>query len=144
MEGVASPLTFERTVKTIVAWAFSPQVAPELRERAERLMGETRSSVLLGDFKACDAFDILSRLKELSVPALILCGEVDRLTPPRYAEYLTEQIPGAQMRLIPQAGHMVMLERPKLVAQYLRDFLRNISFHPGEAIDLKGDEDDRG
>ena len=54
------------------------------------------------------------------------------MTPVRYAQYLSSSIPNAQLSVIPDAGHMVMLEQPHLVANSLRSFLNDISFLPGE------------
>jgi pimeloyl-ACP methyl ester carboxylesterase len=56
------------------------------------------------------------------------------MTPLRYAQFLSSAIPNARLSIIPDAGHMVMLERPRLVADSLLSFLHDISFHPGEGL----------
>jgi pimeloyl-ACP methyl ester carboxylesterase len=53
----------------------------------------------------------------------VLCGEHDKLTPPKYAHYLWDNIPGATLTIIPQAGHMVMMEQPDLVTDAIQRFL---------------------
>jgi len=123
LEGVAKVETFLATVETIVQWSFAPRSDERLRQLAAQRMAETRPTVLHGDFLACDRFDALGEVARITCPTLVLCGAEDRMTPPRYAEYLARHIPNARLVIIPQAGHMVMLEKPEAVAQALREFL---------------------
>jgi pimeloyl-ACP methyl ester carboxylesterase len=79
--------------------------------------------VLHGDYTACDAFDVMERLEEVRCPTLALCGTADRLTPPKYSVYLRDHIPGAELVLVDAAGHMVMLEKPEVVARAVSQFV---------------------
>jgi 3-oxoadipate enol-lactonase len=56
-------------------------------------------------------FDVRSRLKDYAVPALVITGSRDLLTPPRVGRELARRIPGARFEVVPGAGHMLMLER---------------------------------
>ena len=103
----------------------SPGAAVEL---AAQRMAETRPSVLHGDFLACDAFDEMVRIAQIQQPALILCGMDDRMTPVRYAQFLADSLPNATLQTIPEAGHMVMLEQPQVVAAALNGFLDKIEY----------------
>ena len=49
--------------------------------------------VTYGDFIACDRFDRMKEVEGIHCPTLILCGADDRLTPPKYSQYLHERIP---------------------------------------------------
>lgn len=82
------------------------------------------------DLRACDGFDVMDRLAEVTCPTLIICGEEDRMTPLKYGRYLAEGIASAELRLFPRAGHMVMLEKPGLVAEEVRAFLKRTPTHP--------------
>jgi pimeloyl-ACP methyl ester carboxylesterase len=113
---------FERAIDFIVQWAFAEQSPPELRERARAQMRRTGADALLRDFSSCNTFDVMARLSEIALPTLILCGRDDKLTPVKYSEYLQQNIPTAQLKIIEGAGHMVMLEQPKAVTQALREF----------------------
>jgi pimeloyl-ACP methyl ester carboxylesterase len=84
-------------------------------------------SVLLGDFKACDAFDMQDQVGEIEQPTLIICGEEDQMTPVLFSQYLEEKIRGSRLELIPDAGHMVMLEKPEIVARLVADFLDEVA-----------------
>jgi pimeloyl-ACP methyl ester carboxylesterase len=113
---------FERTIDFIVQWAFAEQSPPELRERARAQMRRTGADALLRDFSSCNTFDVMARLSEIALPTLILCGRDDKLTPVKYSEYLQQNIPTAQLKIIEGAGHMVMLEQPRAVTTALREF----------------------
>jgi pimeloyl-ACP methyl ester carboxylesterase len=92
-------------------------------------MAETRSSVLYGDFLACDEFDIRDRLEEIRQPTLIVCGTDDQMTPVRQAQFLVSGIPNSMLKLIPNAGHMVMLEQPQMVAAAISEFVGAIPYY---------------
>ena len=126
LESTANPATFETAVQTITDWAFGPDVSPDLKALAAQRMSETRPTVLHGDFLACDVFDVMDKLERIRVPTLVLCGSEDKLTPPRYSEYLHEHIPSSRLVVVEGAGHMVMLEQPEAVATALQDFLGDI------------------
>ncbi len=54
------------------------------------------------------------------VPAAVLVGDRDRLTPPPCAESIAEALPGTELTVCPGAGHMLMLERPAEVTAALQ------------------------
>ncbi len=64
------------------------------------------------DFRACDAFDALDRVDRIRLPVLALTGEADKLAPAKHAAALAGRVRGAQARMIRDAGHFVMVERP--------------------------------
>jgi pimeloyl-ACP methyl ester carboxylesterase len=125
--GIADQANFNSAVKIIVEWSFSPHAPVRLVELARQRMVEIKSSILLGDMVACDGFDVTDRLSEIDCPTLVICGEEDRMTPKRYAQFLVDHIKGSRLEIIPGCGHMVMLERPVEVKDRMLKFLRLIS-----------------
>lgn len=73
-------------------------------------------------------------LETITVPALVVCGKQDAITPPPYSRRMAEAIPDARLELIDGAGHMSPLERPEPVNRALR------SFWVGESADEEVDE----
>lgn len=67
--------------------------------------------------------DPLPGLAAVRVPALVVVGEQDLLTPPHYAEEMAAAIPGAVLRVIPECSHMATMERPDAVNAALRVWL---------------------
>ncbi|MCF6278562.1 MAG: alpha/beta fold hydrolase [Anaerolineales bacterium] len=126
LENASNEATFPLAVKTINDWAFGPEANPRLRELASQRMGETRQTVLYGDFLACDNFDLREDLSRISAPSLIIYGTEDKMTPPRYSDFLHKNIPNAELVAIAGAGHMVMLEEPLQVADALAAFIQKL------------------
>jgi pimeloyl-ACP methyl ester carboxylesterase len=116
----------EAFFKSIDQFAFSSSAPKTLRERFVRVTRQCRPSVIFDDFQACDHFDIRNRLPEIEIPALVLCGEEDQLTPVKYSRYLHENIAASRLILIPNAGHMVMAEQPDLFNQAIASFLDSL------------------
>lgn len=71
-----------------------------------------------------DRMDLLPRL---AVPALILVGEEDELTPPEESFRMARAIPGARTVVLPEAGHLASRERPDVFNRALDEFLRESS-----------------
>lgn len=121
LEGIQS--NFEGAAELVTRFAWSPDAPPSLTKLGRQAILETGPDVLLGDFTACDRFNVMERLAEIRAPTLVIAGTADQLTPPKYARFLSEHIPNAQLALIEDAGHMVMLERPVETAKAIREFL---------------------
>jgi pimeloyl-ACP methyl ester carboxylesterase len=107
----------------VAGLAYSPKTPPEAVVEAERALRETPTEVTLGDFLACDRFDLMARLSGVAAPTLVVVGADDRLTPPTYGAYLARTIPGARLVEIEAAGHFPQLEQPAAVNRALRAFL---------------------
>jgi pimeloyl-ACP methyl ester carboxylesterase len=128
LEMAANPSTFSAVVQTVIDNSYSSTVDQHLKELAVEQMTQTRQAVLYGDFLACDAFDVMERVKKIHVPTLLICGSADRMAPPNRSEYLKDQIENAQLHILEGAGHMVMIERPDQVAGLLSSFLDQITY----------------
>jgi 3-oxoadipate enol-lactonase len=101
---------------------------PEVVERVRRLMAETPVAGMIGALAAMrDREGSESLLAGLSgIPTLVLVGEADSVTPPDQARALAEAIPGAQLAIIPGAGHLPPVEQPEATTRSLREFLAGI------------------
>jgi pimeloyl-ACP methyl ester carboxylesterase len=77
----------------------------------------TTAAVRSGFLTAMTAMDYREGLGDIDVPTTVLVGTHDRLTPPRRARLLAERIPGAELVVLPGAGHMLPIEEPDRVAE---------------------------
>lgn len=62
-------------------------------------------------------------LRKCKVPTMVICGAHDALCPPKRHEFMAELIPGAQLRMIDDAGHLPTLEAPEALMDALRDWM---------------------
>jgi pimeloyl-ACP methyl ester carboxylesterase len=109
--------------RMILGYAFAQNPPVSLFRMALADMESVHPSVTLADFKACNTYDVTARLGEIQVPTLILCGTLDRMTPPKYSQFLSERVANSRLHLIEGAGHMVMLEKPDEINNIMKDFL---------------------
>jgi pimeloyl-ACP methyl ester carboxylesterase len=96
------------------------------RNGARRQMLRVPQEVTLADYRACERFDITSRVAAIGVPALIIAGSEDRMVSPAHSLYLHEQIRGSRLVMIEGAGHMLPLERPEEYNQRVAEFVAAI------------------
>jgi len=116
---------FDNIIDAIMAYAYAPGVNQRLVTEGAGLMREAGAAVVHGDFTACNQFDMRDRIVQITLPALILCGEKDQLTPPSLSLKLKTAIDGSRCDIIPSAGHMVMIETPGAFNRSVLDFIHH-------------------
>jgi len=127
------PLIFE-SIKTnfedfknmlTMAAVAAPNQTKEMSELV-RAQIQCTAETAHGDFTACNAFDVMDRITGINVPVLIISGNDDTTTPPKYAAFLADQIPGARLEKIDQAAHLAPLEQPAAVNAAMAGFLKQL------------------
>lgn len=106
----------------LIEWAFAPAHQQQARAFAGQL-APTAPGILHRDLAACNAFDMMSELGHIAQPTLVITGEEDRLTPPKYAHYLAEHLDNARLVLLPNVGHYAHIEAPEAIADAIRAWL---------------------
>ncbi len=117
---------FEETIRKLTQFAYSRKALPMLVERGIADMLRSRPEVLYRDYLACDRFDLMSEIEKIVLPTLILCGEEDQLTPVKYSQVLQSRIKGSKMEILPEAGHMVMMEAAQAFNEKIERFIEEI------------------
>ena len=113
---------FENTARLLSENFFALAASATLQEKSFDQLRKTGSVVTYGDFAACDAFDVRTRISSILAPTLVICGRVDKMTPVKSSEFLAQNIPHAQLTVLENAGHMVMLEQSDAFNAALRDW----------------------
>jgi pimeloyl-ACP methyl ester carboxylesterase/mannose-6-phosphate isomerase-like protein (cupin superfamily) len=62
------------------------------------------------------------RLRDLTVPTLVLWGDSDQIVDPDYGRAFAEAIPGARFHLLTATGHVPQIETPEQLLRAVRDF----------------------
>lgn len=114
------PEAFERLL-------FAPGVAqnrPELIAEVRRWMDAASPAGVVGGLLAMrNRKDYVKLLPKLQIPALVIGAGQDLAIPPMHAETLAAGLPGAELHIIPEAGHMANLEQPAAFNRILLEFL---------------------
>ncbi|WP_084718577.1 alpha/beta fold hydrolase [Streptacidiphilus carbonis] len=91
-------------------------VDPAVERFAQRLLEATPIDVVAEFFPAFDLHEKTAALAAFrDVPTLVMCGTKDLLTPPRHSQAIAAELPDAELVVVPDAGHLLMLELPDLV-----------------------------
>ncbi len=70
-------------------------------------------------------YERADRLREIRLPTLFTCGEFDEATPAS-AAFFQGKLPGAKLKVIPNASHMTYLEQPAAYCAAVREFLHEV------------------
>ena len=123
---LSTPASAPAALELILKWSWMPGTDEKLLKKVQEQMLEVRSSVIYGDYLACNNFDLTGKLGKIKAPTLVIAGEQDKMTPLDLLLQLENGIKHAQLAIVPEAGHMVMLEKPEQVAREVESFLAKI------------------
>jgi pimeloyl-ACP methyl ester carboxylesterase len=88
---------------------------------AQRLLERCRDGVLFNDLSACNAYqNAVAAAATIKVPATLVLGERDMMTPAKAGRALAAVIPHSRTVVLRGAGHMMMAERPDELLAALR------------------------
>lgn len=116
----------ETTLDRFLQLCFGPHAPARVKAKVCEVARAMGPDLLRRDLEACDAYEAGARLREVQLPTLVVCGEQDVMTPPALSEELHRGIAGSTLVVVPEAGHMVFLERRRLFRDCLRTFLATI------------------
>ncbi|MET8244737.1 alpha/beta hydrolase [Streptomyces sp. NPDC005202] len=112
----------------------SRDVDPAIARFAERMIESTPIDVVAEFYPAFtdhDKTEALALFKDM--PVLVLAGVKDLVTPSEHSEAIADVLPDAELVLVPDAGHLVMLEHPAVVTDRLADLLARVGAVPTTA-----------
>jgi pimeloyl-ACP methyl ester carboxylesterase len=112
---------------------FGRDPLPSQVELVRVLLASASEDAIVEGARAVSAFNVSSRLSEITVPALVVGGTADLLTTPREARRLARGLASARLELIGGAGHMVPLERADRLGALLSGFARELGVAAGLA-----------
>jgi pimeloyl-ACP methyl ester carboxylesterase len=105
----------------------SSDVDPALAHYVDSMIAGTPVDVIAEFYPALAGMDETGSLTPLrDVPTLVLTGDKDTMIPMAHSELLLERLPDAQYVVVPDAGHMVLLEKPDEVTAALSVLLRKV------------------
>ena len=116
-----------RAVGTDLAWVITRKLSfadgdvdPETVEYLSQMIGQTRIEVIADFYPALVSHDKLANLARLAdVDLVVVCGDRDYFTPLAHSRQIADAVPGAELVVIANAGHVALLERPEIVTAAL-------------------------
>jgi pimeloyl-ACP methyl ester carboxylesterase len=130
----ANMLDRAREASTDLAWLLtrkygfgSARASGALVSYVERMNSATRTESVARYLRALYSHDRVLALGALAkLPVLVVVGGEDLLTPPEHSEAIATALPEAELVIVPDAGHVVLLEHSEAVNAVLLPFLRKL------------------
>jgi pimeloyl-ACP methyl ester carboxylesterase len=117
----STPLT-HRALRYV---ALSPKARPSAVAFTERMLLACPAPSRAGFGRFFSTLDLSTSVPKLDVPAVVMVGELDKLTPPWHARKLAQSLPQVEAVVeIPEVGHQAPLEAHEVVTERLRDLAR--------------------
>ncbi|MEU0970216.1 alpha/beta hydrolase [Streptomyces sp. NPDC005917] len=112
----------------------SREIDPAVERFAERMIESTPIDVVAEFYPAFSDHDKTAALAYFQdMPVLVLAGVQDLVTPSEHSEVIADLLPEAELVLVSDAGHLVMLEHPEVVTDRLADLLTRAGAVPAGA-----------
>jgi pimeloyl-ACP methyl ester carboxylesterase len=118
-------------IDTIAETWARPMLAPSRQQDTElldsilQMVGRMSGEIYAGQTQALlTRPDATSVLSEIQCPTLILCGKQDSWSPPERHQRMAELIPGSELHLIDDCGHMSTMEQPEAVSSILEAWMQ--------------------
>ena len=121
---------YESFIGTFVTNCFGEEFILTNKAEFDAVVNRSRKNNPVG-VKGCllamaGRTDTTDYLSKISIPALLICGEEDKLSPPAIMKSMADQILNSKFTLVEGAGHMTPIEKPLLVNEIIREFLKSI------------------
>lgn len=123
-EGLSREEQIRRAWPAISTPEFIESHSDVLEERLRlSLINPTPIETAMRQMAAVQAFDAFDRLTKIKAPTLVIHGDRDLLVPVANAYVLKERIPGAELHIVEDAGHLFTFECPEESAAAVVEFL---------------------
>ena len=121
--GKTNPSFFQVVTNLYIPEGTTPE---EQRWFKELQLISVSTENLVKYMRACDAINVRSLLRSLSVPTIVFHSDRDRIAPPEEGRILAAEIPGARFVPLPSANHILLAEEPawKIFREELETFLQ--------------------
>ena len=90
---------------------FGPDASHHVVDHVVRLAADAPSAVWTDGLVGLMDMDLRHAVRHVRVPALVVVGEHDRVTPPAFAVELAGELPDGRLEILPRAGHVPMMEQ---------------------------------
>lgn len=110
--------------KRRVTALLAPQASEEVREDAEKIMSQIRLAGYRAVAYSLYHVNQMDFLSSISKPTLVICGELDSVTPVSESRIFHENIPDSELVIIPGTGHLCYQEDPVSFNRHVMNFLK--------------------
>jgi pimeloyl-ACP methyl ester carboxylesterase len=105
------------------SWSYASSTPQSVVDQVQAISAGIDPRVTYTDWVCDDSFDFSTRLKDIDIPALAVCGEEDKMTPLKYHQFFQQKMPNCELAVIKNAGHWSYMEQPEEFNRVVKGFL---------------------
>ncbi|ODN29725.1 alpha/beta fold hydrolase [Fervidobacterium thailandense] len=113
-------------VPTLYSSEYLAREFDTVKKRAE-LFKNVLQDYFYGQVQLYETFltdlKLTPELHKIKCPTLVICGEKDILKPPKFSKIISDQIVGSEFVIVPDAGHVLIYEKPEVLKTLLVGFI---------------------
>lgn len=94
-----------------------------------RLIADIRATSLRSYLMCCSqafSYDATHLLEKITIPTLVISGEKDSIFPPEVARSIADRIKNADLTIVPEANHIIVISKPHDIAEIIHQFLSKL------------------
>lgn len=117
-------------VPDIYSNSFIEKNEAVIKEKTAAFQTVCSKDFFQGQVYLCDMFfglkdneKLTGILPDIKSPSLVIVGEEDMIKPPRYSKIIADGIPNSRLKVLKQAGHALLIEKPDELSALVKDFL---------------------
>ncbi len=109
------------------AWHDPSKITPEIMAGYKKPLRVENWDRALWEFTlASHSLNLADKLEEITVPVLVITGDDDNWVPTQQSVRLADELPNAELVVIPECGHLPQEERPEPFLQAVTAFLNKL------------------
>ncbi|MED3835631.1 alpha/beta hydrolase [Peribacillus frigoritolerans] len=105
---------------------LSPHASENVHARVKEIMTQIRPAGYRSVAYSLYHLNQMSMLSHIAVPVLVICGELDTVTPIKESEAIHEKLINSRLVIIPEGGHLCYQENPRKFNSSILEFLKGI------------------
>ncbi|THB72306.1 MAG: alpha/beta hydrolase [Gammaproteobacteria bacterium] len=117
-------------IPDIYANSFIENNEAMIKEKTAAFQTVCTKDFFQGQVYLCDMFfglkdkeKLTSILPDIKAPSLVVAGEEDMIKPAKYSKIIADGIPNSRLKILKEAGHALLIERPDELAGLVKDFV---------------------
>ncbi|MDG7001632.1 MAG: alpha/beta fold hydrolase [Nitrososphaerota archaeon] len=117
-------LSMREVGEQVSGFAVALTASKDLKQKIANMVAATDKRSYIESAEAACAQDYTDVLRQVSVPTLLIVGELDYITPPEAAKFMQKRIPNCQMKIMKGVGHLPNREHPQEFNTIVEQFLK--------------------
>ena len=114
---------YAQTVAGFVELCVPEPDSAAIKHWGRQILGRATQEAAIALYRITAQIDLRPEVGRIQQPTLIIHGDADRLIPLAAAEWLAKALPNARLTVLPGAGHVPIMTRPREVAAAIEAFL---------------------